>query len=495
MSASAAASSFESSDEYPSFQQSQHGPWGSTINEQIKTTAALNVPFDQQQFQEAKQNGCMQAPCKAYPTWPPPFGTGFIYPSLQKGEQTQPMGDNRGCFAMASPFIDVEPILPSVNIEDNYEDRDYGPAQILNMYDCLNTPQPLENKCFGYMPYDSTYMASSMSHGGQSKGWLENPDSPVPISSVKQPVAVGNDIPSQEPSDRNENYNIENFIGGIRPQNDKNINTSDKNIQAKSAIIGNNINKPTTSTSGTNGTSRSNGTNTNMSNGTNTNMSNGTNTNMSNGTNTNMSNGTNTNMSNGTSRSNGNNGTSTNMSNGTNTNMSNGTSRSNGNNGTNANNNSFIFPQIDEDVILPTHDKHKTNTNLQNNCDTKCYAHNFQHVFKCMHLSSKAFLYDVCHLGNQPEDEDTIPWLFRNHRLYFLCLLILLIILLHFGVSSFCSSKNGPVLTLYWCFILSYILYTGLPATQNNYDESQKISVLFIATVTLWAIVCKLRQI
>ena len=233
MSSAGSAFSTEGQDQYPTFQESQTGPWGHSLGGQVARTAALNVPFDQVQFEEAKQNGCLAAPCKAYPSWPPPYGTGFIYPTLQKTDQDGAMGDERGCFPMASPFVDTEPVLPSVNITETVNGNQYSPTDILKMYDCLNTPQPLSNKCFGYMPYDATYMAATRSQGGQAKGWLDDPFSPVPITSDRQPVAVGIDIPSQVPSDRNVNFNTvsppsmspqqpairESFVAGVRPIN------------------------------------------------------------------------------------------------------------------------------------------------------------------------------------------------------------------------------------------------------------------------------------
>ena len=391
MSASAQYSSFDhDGGQYPSFQQSQNGPWGTTINQQMQTASALNVPFDQQQFEEAKQNGCLQAPCKAYPSWPPPYGTGFIYPSLEKAEQKQVMGDERGCFPMASPFIDTDPILPSVNIEENYGDREYGPNEILNMYDCLNTPQPISNKCFGYMPYDATYMSATMSHGGQAKGWLEDPMSPVPITSVRQPVAVGTDIPSQVPSDRNEHF-VENFVGGVRHQ----PAPSQQQTQPAQSL------QPM---------------------------------------------------------------------------MMQPSSQQN--------------QDISVTIELPPLTHHADDNDL------KCHIHDYSKTFRCIKKTLKAFIHDVIHMDEQPDDEDLFSWLFRRHRVYFLALFLLIVLVLHFFISSLCksnsSSHGNPVSVLYWCSVLSFLIYIGLPETRNSRDEAQKLSALFIITVALWALLLKL---
>ena len=429
MSASAQYSSFDNDGgQYPSFQQSQHGPWGTTINQQIQTASAMNVPFDQQQFEEAKQNGCLQAPCKAYPSWPPPYGTGFIYPSLQKAEQDQIMGDERGCFSMASPFIDAEPILPSVNISENYGDREYGPNEILNMYDCLNTPQPISNKCFGYMPYDATYMSATMSHGGQAKGWLEDPMSPVPITSFHQPVAVGIDIPSQVPSDRNENF-IEKFVGGVRHQ------------QAPGSQI----------------------------------PSSGSQIPPSSGSQIPPSSGSQIPPS----------------------------SSSSGSDGLNISQQPALIqetaktPQIQDlsiSIQLPP-----LTTYHSSDCDLKCKIHDYNNTFHCIKKSLRAFLYDITHMDEQPDDEDTLSWLFRRHRVYFLVLFIFIVLILYFFVSSICpsssnSSHGNPVSILYWCAVLAFVLYIGLPETHNARDEAQKLSALFIITVALWALLLKLSH-
>jgi hypothetical protein len=171
------------------------GPWGRTLSGQIENAHKYNTAFDENGYNEALENGCLPPPCKPYPEWPPKPGVGFIYPSLQKEEQRNLMGEEKGCFPLASPFVDETPVLPSVERMENVQDKDYTPKEILDMFDCaVGTPQPLENKCFGYMPYDATYMSSS-----RLGGWL----SPVPITSPVQPVATGVNVPSEVISNRN----------------------------------------------------------------------------------------------------------------------------------------------------------------------------------------------------------------------------------------------------------------------------------------------------
>jgi len=416
----AAGSSFptDGANSYPSYQESQNGPWGQTINGQIERTAELNVPFDVHQFQEAKQNGCLQAPCKAYPSWPPPYGTGFIYPSLQKGTQETLLGEERGCFPMASPFIDSEPILPSVNMPaDNFQGELYSPSNILNMYNCLNTPQPLSNKCFGYMPYDATYMAATGAQGGQAKGWLDNPLSPVPITSVKQPVAVTTDIPSQVPSDRNENYRsgsgsdmIENFVSGVRP-----LQPPSQHLKAV----------------GVNNTTHNSG-----------------------------------------HASNANN-------NGHNSNMNNSGHNSNG------------YPPSPKMMRPEQIEVIEVNLEVDvESDDDKCSDPSWSSLLSCMIKSLRGFLRDLLHPNNQPDNEDTLSWLFRNNRPYYLVIFMLLVIISCFLLHSLCGNDSQHVVQLFCIFVVAFLVYLVLPRTKGR-DEAQKITALFILSVVIWGLIYK----
>lgn len=417
MSGVAAGSSFstDGANSYPTFHQPQNGPWGHTINGQIERTAELNVPFDQQQFQEASLNGCLPPPCKAYPSWPPPFGTGFIYPSLQKGTQETLLGEERGCFPMASPFIDSEPILPSVNMPaDNFQGEMYSPSNILNMYNCLNTPQPLSNKCFGYMPYDATYMAASGAKGGQAKGWLDDPLSPVPITSVKQPVAVTTDIPSQVPSDRNENYKsgqgsgmiAENFVSGVRPLQPPSQHLQSVGIGAK--------NNP---------------------------------------------NGTGQQQQQQPGRQ----------------------QQQPGQQQQQPGPLRIIRPEIievdvDIDIEIEEND----------GCDNPSWSS----LFPCMVKSMRGFLRDLLNPNRQPADEDTLSWLFRNNRPYYLVIFMLLIIILCFLIHSLCGHDSQHVVQLFCIFVVAFLVYLSLPRTKGR-DEAQKITALFILSVVIWGLIYK----
>jgi hypothetical protein len=412
-SAAAAYSSFstEGNESYPSFQQQQPGPWDTTLNGLMARSAELNTPFDQQQFEEAKQNGCLPPTCNAYPSWPPPYGTGFIYPSLQKGTQETLLGEERGCFPMASPFIDSEPILPSVNMPaDNFGGEMYSPSNLLNMYNCLNTPQALSNKCFGYMPYDATYMAASGGHGAQAKGWLDDPLSPVPITSVQQPVAVQTDIPSKAASDRNENYRppqqtVEHFVSGIRP-----IQSSSEHMRSVGTDQHKNFN-PTPELESTNRPINQS-------------------------------------------------------------------------------------PQIEVDIIDVNAD---VNVNVDmgesENDDydpqsKKCDTLSWSTLFPCMIKSLRGFLKDLLNPNRQPEDQETLQWLFRNNRPYYIISFMLLVVIICFIIHSVCSHDSQHVVQLFCIFVVAFLVYLALPCTKGQ-AEAQKITALFILSVLLWGLMYK----
>jgi hypothetical protein len=415
-SAAAAYSSFstEGNESYPSFQQQQAGPWGTTLNGQIARSAELNTPFDQQQFEEAKQNGCLPPTCKAYPSWPPPYGTGFIYPSLQKGTQETLLGEERGCFPMASPFIDSEPILPSVNMPaDNFGGEMYSPSNLLSMYNCLNTPQALSNKCFGYMPYDATYMDASRGKGAQAKGWLDDPLSPVPITSVQQPVAVQTDIPSKAASDRNENYRppqqtVENFVSGIRP-----IQSTSEHMQSVGIDQKQNptpelksTNRPTTNLPTTNRPT---------------------------------------------------------------TNHS---------------------PQVEVDIIEVKVDIEETDSDDYDPQRNKCDTLSWSTLFPCMVKSLRGFLKDLLNPNRQPEDQETLQWLFRNNRPYYIVTFMLLVVIICFIIHSVCGHDSQHVVQLFCIFVVAFLVYLALPCTKGQ-AEAQKITALFILSVLLWGLMYK----
>lgn len=240
MSASSASSTFEpGASNMPSFQRPQAGPWGSTMNSRLERASQLQIPFDEWGYTEAMQNGCLPPPCNPYPVWPPPPGTGFIYPNLQKEEQETLMGEEKGCFRMAAPFVDTDPILPSINPPPTkIGDKEYSPASILNMYNCLSTPQPAPGKCFGYLPNDPRYSSSADSMGVHAGGWLDQAIAPVPTVLETQPLAVGVSVPSQSDSDRNPMKNMHNPLPAFTdmPIRYSNVEASDANLNPESII-------------------------------------------------------------------------------------------------------------------------------------------------------------------------------------------------------------------------------------------------------------------
>ena len=313
------------------------------------------------------------------------------------------MGEERGCFPLASPFVDTLPILPSVEVKDSYQGRQYSPSEILEMYDCLNTPQPWSNQCFGSMPYDATYMASSRGQGAQAKGWLEDPYSPVRITSQTQPVAVGTDMPSAAASDRNPHYRAEkkeSFVGGIGNA----VGGNDGSGNAITAPVPMPPVNPT--------------------------------------------------------------------------------------------------PPADTRVVVVLEDSRSgdtANANTANaanvvttttdvsNYDKTCKVDDCKTLFPCVLKTVRAFLYDVFHPDAQPEDEETLSWLFRHHRLYFLGVLVVLLLAGHLILGALCPPSSVPVLRLYWCAVLSFFIYMSLPPLANL-ERAQALTSLFIFTVALWAI-------
>jgi hypothetical protein len=401
----------EANESYPSFQQKQAGPFGTTINGQIARAAELNVPFDQNQFEEAKQNGCMQSTCKAYPQWPPPYGTGFIYPSIQKGTQETLMGQERGCFPMAAAFIDSEPILPSVNMPaEEMGGEMYSPSNILNMYDCLNTPQPLSNKCFGYMPYDQTYLASIRGRGAEATGWLDDPLSPVPITSQKQPVAVKDNIPSQAASDRNNNFNqtakpsrplVETFLSGVKSptQNQVPPNPTPSNpAPVQNPMM---TNRPIA---------------------------------------------------------------------------------------TNPTTNKPQVRRIDVYEIDVEERDQYTDDHDNDKCDTV----SFSTLFPCMIRSLRGFMRDLVTPSRQPEDQDTLEWLFRNNRIYYILTFMIIVVIVSIGAHSMCGSDSQHVVQLFCILVVAFLVYLALPRTHGQ-AELQKITSLFILSVAIWGILYKVK--
>lgn len=63
------------------------GPWGITLQDQLRTQSELNASFSQHAWADAQLSGCLPRTCNPLPKWPPPPGEGFIYPTLEKKQQ------------------------------------------------------------------------------------------------------------------------------------------------------------------------------------------------------------------------------------------------------------------------------------------------------------------------------------------------------------------------------------------------------------------------
>ena len=151
-----------------SYQESQCGPWGMRLNDQIANTADMNTPFDQLQWEDAKLNGCQPAPCKEYPTWPPPPVTGFIYPSMSKVTQDELLGEQLGPGMGSVPFIEQSKVPSALAV---YKDRKYTPEEILNEDACTfpepaDVPRALPGSTYGPTPLDDMSYSLMNAQGG-----------------------------------------------------------------------------------------------------------------------------------------------------------------------------------------------------------------------------------------------------------------------------------------------------------------------------------------
>ena len=85
-----------------SYQYPQCGPWNQTVDGQLDRNAQLNTSFSQRGWTDAKQDGCLPAPCGPYPSWPPPQRSGYIYPT----DDSEPQVVQGSAYVQDSPFID-----------------------------------------------------------------------------------------------------------------------------------------------------------------------------------------------------------------------------------------------------------------------------------------------------------------------------------------------------------------------------------------------------
>lgn len=80
-----------------SYEYPNCGPWGITLNDQLRNTSVLNTTFSQRGWESAKQDGCLPQPSTKLPTWPPPKGVGFVFPTDQKKKSRN---DGFKCFGI-----------------------------------------------------------------------------------------------------------------------------------------------------------------------------------------------------------------------------------------------------------------------------------------------------------------------------------------------------------------------------------------------------------
>ena len=420
----------EDGREVPSYQEDQIGPWGTTLNGQVSKTATLNIPFDQLQYENAVQNGCIPPTCNQPPRWPPPPGTGFIYPSLEKEEQNNAMGDNLGCFPMAAPFVSETPVLPSSVLprwnarvphdqpQDTINGKQYSPQSILNMYECMSTPQPNSAQCFGYMPYDASYKSSSMGQTARYDGFLDNPLSPVPISSPTQPLGVGVNVPSDSLSDRN-------------PWRDKYVPSPQKYpivLEQFPEAANNNKKKVPDNNNNNNDFSNSN---------------------------------SNCNLNNNdifiiSQRDNSSNVTRENFTNNNN----------NNNNNTNNNNN---------------------NNNNNNSEDSQCSLSPVN-LIPCMIKSLNGFFHDLLNFNSSDNNNNNNndKWetlnkiLTKNNRQYYLVSFIIIIFIIHFTIDFVCQISGTPghicsnILQFFWISLLMFLIYLIIINYNATTDSNSK---------------------
>jgi hypothetical protein len=146
----------------PGYQQSQCGPWGIRLDQQMQRGATLNASFDQLQWEDAKLNGCQPAPCQEYPSWPPPEGTGFIYPSLEKTTPAKLLGEDLGPGTEAAPYVEpqemTEPVVPDPS-------KAYSVDEILNVQACSaeepRIPHALPGATWAATQVDGNYNQSA----------------------------------------------------------------------------------------------------------------------------------------------------------------------------------------------------------------------------------------------------------------------------------------------------------------------------------------------
>src|SRR5579872_3672742 len=94
------------------YQYPNCGPWGITLDDELRTESRLNASFSQRSWEDARLDGCLPRPGRPLPRWPPPPGKGFIYPTMEKGQTVlQDLGVAKNCPSMyheEPPFVECK---------------------------------------------------------------------------------------------------------------------------------------------------------------------------------------------------------------------------------------------------------------------------------------------------------------------------------------------------------------------------------------------------
>lgn len=139
---------------------------GITLDDQLREQSRLNSSFAQNNWTNAQLSGCLPKACQPLPNWPPPAGTGFIYPTLEKKQQELlDLGIATGCsetYALQPPYSQTG-VPPTINLSQQ-------PMDLTNPVQCpptnlaaVSDMSALHEKIpRGTDPYLAARLASSM---------------------------------------------------------------------------------------------------------------------------------------------------------------------------------------------------------------------------------------------------------------------------------------------------------------------------------------------
>lgn len=175
------------------------GPWGTTIDDQLRTESRLNASWSQQAWESAKLDGCLPRPGRPLPRWPPPAGTGFIYPSSEKAAQTVlDLGVARQCpeiYAEEPPFVEcrktrkrIGPVLDTVNPNE-------CPPSGAKARTCPETAAKIAAKILNLVPgvgQSVTVPYPNISQGYPVQPQYSMPNQPYPSAAQIQSLEVPN---------------------------------------------------------------------------------------------------------------------------------------------------------------------------------------------------------------------------------------------------------------------------------------------------------------